>query len=224
MSVKDALKVITVTTVLAGGILWRHIDMNDSMPVDVHIEQQGGHQIKMYQIKTSLKEYLRLRHKGDHITGVVDDAIYLKGSAALQEAEHSVTSGGGEFYNDSQRKEIYGDFTEAVHRDGTFQLSEDHDSEGNIVGFTITFQTPVDQAMAEKQQVGLPGQDTKGGIDFNAANLNLQIKRDGKGVPLPISQQDLENIHIDGLIPVVTKIEPAMASPLLSQLQLSGTQ
>jgi len=64
--------------------------------------------------------------------------------------------------------------------------------------------------------------NAKGGIDFNAANLNLQIRRDGKGVPLPIDQQDLQNINIDGLIPVIIRIRPAAASPLLSQLQLSG--
>ena len=36
----------------------------------------------------------------------------------------------------------------------------------------------------------LPGLDKYGGIDLNAANLNLQIKRDGKGVPLPIIQTE----------------------------------
>jgi len=57
-----------------------------------------------------------------------------------------------------------------------------------------------------------------GGIDMNSANLNLQIKRDGNGVPLPVSQQDLENIHIDGLVPVILEIRPAAASPILSQI------
>jgi len=61
-----------------------------------------------------------------------------------------------------------------------------------------------------------------GGIDFNSANLNLQIKRDGKGVPLPISQQNLESIHIDGLIPVIIEIKPAVDSPLLSELQVNS--
>ncbi|MBF0489848.1 MAG: hypothetical protein HQL15_04435 [Candidatus Omnitrophica bacterium] len=64
---------------------------------------------------------------------------------------------------------------------------------------------------------------TKGGIDFNAANLNLQIKRDGKGVPLPIAQQDLENININGLIPIILEIKPVIETPLLAQLQ-SGTE
>ena len=44
--------------------------------------------------------------------------------------------------------------------------------------------------------------DPLGGIDFNAANLNLEIKRDGKGVPLPMVQQNLEKINIDGLVPI----------------------
>jgi len=63
-----------------------------------------------------------------------------------------------------------------------------------------------------------PSTNNKGGIDMNPANLNLQIKRDGKGVPLPISQQDLENIHLDGLVPMILEIKPAMASSLLSDL------
>jgi len=61
-----------------------------------------------------------------------------------------------------------------------------------------------------------------GGIDFNAANLHLQIKRDGNGVPLPISQQNLENIHIDGLIPIITDIRPAATLPIFTQLQTHG--
>ena len=58
-----------------------------------------------------------------------------------------------------------------------------------------------------------------GGIDFNSANLNLQIKRDGNGVPLPISQQDLQNIKIDGLIPIIIDIRPATSLPIFAQLQ-----
>ncbi len=60
--------------------------------------------------------------------------------------------------------------------------------------------------------------NTKGGIDFNAAHLNLQIKRDGKGVPLPMSQQNLENIRLDGLVPVIINITPITSMPVLSQL------
>ena len=58
-----------------------------------------------------------------------------------------------------------------------------------------------------------------GGIDFNAANLNLQIKRDGHGVPLPISQQDLQNIKIDGLVPIIIDIKPAASLAVFADLQ-----
>ncbi|MBF0523215.1 MAG: hypothetical protein HQL24_09195 [Candidatus Omnitrophica bacterium] len=51
-----------------------------------------------------------------------------------------------------------------------------------------------------------------GGIDLNAANLDLEIKRDGKGMPLPVAQQNIENIHIEGLIPMILDIKPAVGS------------
>ncbi len=67
-------------------------------------------------------------------------------------------------------------------------------------------------------------QSAYGGIDFNSANLNLQIKRDGHGVPLPISQQDLANIHINGLVPVILDIRPASATNLLAQFTVETHQ
>ena len=58
----------------------------------------------------------------------------------------------------------------------------------------------------------------KGGIDFNAANLNLQIKRDGKGVPLPFAQQDMAQLNlIEGLEPVILSIKPANSLPNFSE-------
>ncbi len=57
----------------------------------------------------------------------------------------------------------------------------------------------------------------KGGIDFAQANLDMQIKRDGAGVPLPISQQNLDNIRIDGLVPVILNIKPATGALNLAQ-------
>jgi hypothetical protein len=60
----------------------------------------------------------------------------------------------------------------------------------------------------------------KGGIDLNSANLNLQIKRDGNGVALPLAQQDMAKLNsIDGLEPVILSIKPASQTPLFSQLQ-----
>ena len=54
-----------------------------------------------------------------------------------------------------------------------------------------------------------------GGIDLNPNRLNLQIKRDGNGVPLPINLQPLETIQIDGFLPVIINITPVLSLPLL---------
>ncbi len=60
-------------------------------------------------------------------------------------------------------------------------------------------------------------ENIKGGIDFARSNLSLQIKRDGAGVPLPVGQQDLDSIHINGLVPVILNIRPAAGVPLFSE-------
>ena len=61
----------------------------------------------------------------------------------------------------------------------------------------------------------------RGGIDFAQSNLDMQIRRDGKGVPLPVSQQNLDNIRINGLVPVILEIKPAANLPLFSELAAS---
>ena len=62
-----------------------------------------------------------------------------------------------------------------------------------------------------------------GGIDFNAANLNMQIKRDGNGVPLPIGQQNAAMINAPGFIPVIFEIKPAGYLPIFSELRKAAT-
>ncbi|MFH0754127.1 MAG: MBL fold metallo-hydrolase [Candidatus Omnitrophota bacterium] len=62
-----------------------------------------------------------------------------------------------------------------------------------------------------------------GGIDMNAANLDLQIKRNGNGVLLPVGQQNFENIHIEGLVPVILDIKPAMTMSLFAHAVASAT-
>ena len=66
-------------------------------------------------------------------------------------------------------------------------------------------------------QLSSPVTDKKpvGGIDLNAGLLDLQIRRDGRGVPLPLPQQPIESMHIDGFIPVILNITPVPSLPLL---------
>ncbi len=62
-----------------------------------------------------------------------------------------------------------------------------------------------------------PVKETRGGIDLDSANLNLQIKRDGNGVPLPLSQQNMEQLqNIEGFVPVIINIVPVSSLPIFS--------
>jgi len=49
---------------------------------------------------------------------------------------------------------------------------------------------------------------TVGGINFDPTLLNLQIKRDGNGIPLPLPQQNIPQIDIRGFYPIMINIQP----------------
>jgi hypothetical protein len=64
-----------------------------------------------------------------------------------------------------------------------------------------------------------------GGIDLNPSFLNMQIKRDGNGVILPVSQQPLDIMNIQGFVPIITDVSPAtpLNMPLiLGQVETTG--
>jgi hypothetical protein len=61
-----------------------------------------------------------------------------------------------------------------------------------------------------------------GGIDFNSAMLGLQIHRDGAGVPLPVSNQPIGEMNIQGFVPVILNIQTAPAAPM--PFTLGGAQ
>ncbi|MDE2231550.1 MAG: hypothetical protein KGJ95_05750 [Candidatus Omnitrophica bacterium] len=83
-----------------------------------------------------------------------------------------------------------------------------------------------DNAMAIRQQTNSESAliaeslTKKGGIDLNAANLNLFIKRDGSGVPLPWAQQDISLFkNIQGFVPQIVEIRPAVDISVINELQ-----
>ena len=46
-----------------------------------------------------------------------------------------------------------------------------------------------------------------GGIDINPAFLKLLVKRDGKGVPVPVGNVNLKDTDIYGFEPVISNVE-----------------
>ncbi|MFA5059370.1 MAG: 3-phosphoserine/phosphohydroxythreonine transaminase [Candidatus Omnitrophota bacterium] len=54
-----------------------------------------------------------------------------------------------------------------------------------------------------------------GGINLDSNYLNMQIKRDGNGVPLPLPMQPIESINIEGFLPVIINMAPMPNLPLL---------
>jgi hypothetical protein len=61
----------------------------------------------------------------------------------------------------------------------------------------------------------LTGQQNIGGINLNPSLLDLQVKRDGAGVPLPLLQQPVQQLHIEGFVPLIINVTPATNLPFL---------
>lgn len=71
------------------------------------------------------------------------------------------------------------------------------------------------QLSAENAAQFTGGEQKVGGIDLNIGLLDLQIKRDQAGMPLPVQQQPMEEMHIEGFVPVIINIVPLNNLPLL---------
>ncbi len=61
-----------------------------------------------------------------------------------------------------------------------------------------------------------------GGIDLNSDMLDLQIKRDGRGVALPLPQQPIQNMTIQGFMPIIIDVVPVNVPLLLGTLESSS--
>lgn len=78
----------------------------------------------------------------------------------------------------------------------------------------IVYDLSADEAMA------MPEDALKGGIDFNASNLNLQIKHDASGMILPWSKQDMAQLNrIQGFEPEIIEIKQAVNIPMFNELR-----
>ncbi len=62
-----------------------------------------------------------------------------------------------------------------------------------------------------------------GGIDLSSEQMDLKIKRDGKGVVLPVSDQDIRDLNVEGLEPVMLKYQPATPATVPFLMNLSSS-
>lgn len=90
--------------------------------------------------------------------------------------------------------------------------------------FTMTYPKPsnsrintrrLDLSNVEKIDQRFPSVKKYGGINLNPKLLDLQIKRDEDGIPLPLNQQPLNEMKIDGFLPFIIQITPVTDLQLL---------
>jgi hypothetical protein len=56
-----------------------------------------------------------------------------------------------------------------------------------------------------------------GGIDMDTSRMDLQLRRDSRGVVLSVDQQQIDDVKIEGIIPSIVKILPVNISSLLME-------
>lgn len=67
----------------------------------------------------------------------------------------------------------------------------------------------------ERDSAVLSRPEEVGGIDLTAERLNIEVRRDSAGMAVPVDDRQLQNIRLDGLIPVIINIQPVTNLPLL---------
>ncbi|MCB9757925.1 MAG: hypothetical protein H6753_05845 [Candidatus Omnitrophica bacterium] len=153
----------------------------------VHDIQQNIQSIQ--STHTSIEQYLKKAEiENDFIVEIIREAL---------PASFRNTENWGEFYfilSDAQR----------------FLNNKQIESAIMSLGYSVASSGVNDKTEVASTPTALP----VGGINFDPTNMDLQIKRDGKGVPLSLPQQNLEQINIQGLFPVIIHIVPMNAQTL----------
>ena len=153
-------------------------------------------------LTTIIREVDPHLQKKEHIIAV-DGSVYNKYTRMKQRVHEAM-------------REIVGDYADKI------KLISIEDASGigaAMAAARVESQEKSDQAIPrqedtkanDKATATVGAKDTVGGIDFNPAYLDLEIKRDGKGVPLPVNLQDVEAIkmRLNGFQPVMINVTPA---------------
>ncbi|MCA9393798.1 MAG: methyltransferase domain-containing protein [Candidatus Omnitrophica bacterium] len=73
--------------------------------------------------------------------------------------------------------------------------------------YPVAYKVTADQAVL--------GANPVGGIDLTPNNLNIDVRRDPNGVPVPLTPQQIQDVNINGLYPVIINTVPVTSVPLL---------
>ena len=93
------------------------------------------------------------------------------------------------------------------------------DSPISLASFTDSNGLTYLEVVGAEQVTEYNPRESYGGIDLTAANLNLEIKRDGLGIALPLIQQDMQLLNrIEGFEPYIIEILPVKDLPILTEI------
>jgi hypothetical protein len=93
----------------------------------------------------------------------------------------------------------------------TREISEASDISKIVSTESRTFEIP-ERKEIENRDAAVTNDKAVGGINLNPALLDLQIKRDDNGVPLPMNQQPILQMKIDGFSPIIIDVKPLAPS------------
>lgn len=149
-----------------------------------------------------------------HESGHLLEEAWIKGKSILETCEAEYVSHAANFTHDP-----VGPFAEAMKYVSAISLMNYGYSDGENA-FLISEvdgagTTNIDHAMIS-DSASLAAQE-KGGIDFNPNNLEIQTKGRGMDFDIPFDPQaieNMENMQIDGFIPVIFSITPIGSLPL----------
>ncbi len=159
------------------------------------------------QHKDFAKNYIKDKLRSEGQRTRASRTLYLPLLEAIEKAEKDGWDRLKEFWRgDLQRRE------------GETRLAESEDQHKTqlAAGYPEDKQQPLDEGSDGEHRSSPIMQSLEenaaiediGGIDFNPAALDLQIKRDGQGVPLPLLQQPVKSMNIEGFQPVIIQISP----------------
>jgi hypothetical protein len=96
----------------------------------------------------------------------------------------------------------------------TREISEASDISKIVSTESRTFEIP-ERKEIENRDAAVTNDKAVGGINLNPAMLEMQIKRDGNGFMLPLEEQPLMQMDVDGFAPVILQITPVTNLPLM---------